>query len=136
VSPDSLASGIDDLYRRAVEHPTEVDETVLIEWAETAAETSGHDRDQAKVVRRAIRTARKLVRYWTEHDPSVLPDWHNGVDEALGSQGWRAQLDTLRFSLEKTPDPEVFDLVKERHRIVHFTEWMEGVGYEEWLEGR
>ena len=38
--------------------------------------------------------------------------------------------------LDKAPDPEVFDLVKERHRIVHFTEWMEGVSYEEWLEGR
>ncbi len=132
----SIAAGIDDLYRRAVERPAEVDEPLLIEWAETTSEMAGADRDQAKVVRRAIRTAKKLARYWTEHDPSALPDWRNGVDEALGGKGWQAQLDTLRFALEKAPDPELFELVKQRHHVVHFSEWMEGVAYEEWLEAR
>ena len=136
MSTASFAVGIDDLYRRAVEHPEEIDEPLLTEWAGSAAETTRHDRDQAKVVRRAIRTARKLARYWIEHDPSALPDWRNGVDEALGGRGWQAQLDTLRFSLDQTPDPEVFELIKERHRVVHFNEWMEGVTYEEWLESR
>jgi len=136
VNTGELASRIDDLYRRAVEHPEQIDDPALIEWTESTREIAGHDRNQAKVVRRAIRTARKLARYWSERDPSTLPDWRNGVDEALGSQGWQAQLDTLRFSLEQRPDPELFERVKERHRLVHFTEWMEGVSYEEWLEGR
>ena len=136
MSPESISAAIDDLYRRAVEHPRDVDEPLLSEWAESAAEATGHDRDQAKVVRRAIRTARKLARYWIEHDPSALPDWRNGVDETLGGRGWQAQLDTLRFSLDQTPGPELFELVKKQHRVVHFGEWMEGVGYEEWLESR
>ena len=132
----SIAADIDDLYRRAVEDASQVDEPLLIEWAEMVTEAVGLDRDQAKVVRRAIRTARKLARYWTEHDPSALPNWRNGVDEALGGRGWQAQLDTLRFSLERSPDPELFELVKTRHRLVHFTEWMEGVSYEEWRRSR
>ena len=132
----SIAAGIDDLYRRAVESPAEVGETMLMEWAETTTNETGSDRDQAKVVRRVIRTARKLARYWSEHDSSVLPNWRNGVDEALGGTGRQAQLDTLRFALEQAPNRELFDLVRERHRQVHFTEWMEGVDYEEWVEGR
>ena len=113
-----------------------VGERLLAEWAETVAESTGNDREQAKVVRRAIRTARKLARYWAEHDAATLPDWRNGVDEALGGRGWQAQLDSLRIALEQAPDPDLFDLVKTHHRIVHFSEWMEDVNFEEWLEGR
>jgi hypothetical protein len=87
-------------------------------------------------MRRAIRTARKLAKYWTEHDPDRLPDWRNGVDEALGGQGWQAQLDIMRAALESGPDSELFAQVRQRHRAVHFSEWMEGVSYEEWLESR
>ncbi len=38
--------------------------------------------------------------------------------------GWRDQ------------SAEVFAAMKERHRAVHFTEWMEGMSYEEWLAER
>jgi hypothetical protein len=30
----------------------------------------------------------------------------------------------------------LFTAMKERHRAVHFNEWMEGVTYEGWLAGR
>jgi hypothetical protein len=136
VNAGSIASEIDQLYQRAVERADEVTEPVLIEWADQVAEVAGSDRDLARATRRAIRTARKLAKYWTEHDPNRLPDWHNGVDEALGGQGWQAQLDILHAALERSPDSELFDQVRERHRAVHFSEWMEGVSYEEWLESR
>ena len=38
--------------------------------------------------------------------------------------------------VEVDPDPETFEAVRDRHRQVHFTEWMEGVTYEEWSSER
>lgn len=131
-----VAEYIDDLYRRAVDNPEQVDDPLLMEWAEAAAGTQGNDRGRAKAIRKAIRTARKLAKYWAEHDSSGLPSWRNGVDEALGSLGWQAQLTVLRSALEAAPDPEMFEMVKQRHRAVHFSEWMEGVTYEEWVSSR
>ena len=132
----SIAEDIDQLYRRAVERGAEVTEPALIEWAEQVAGVVGSDRDLARATRRAIRTARKLAKYWIENDPDRLPDWHNGVDEALGGQGWQAQLEIMRAALESSPDSELFEQVRQRHRAVHFSEWMEGVTYEEWLASR
>ena len=59
----SLAKSIDNLYRRAVEHPGDIDEPVLIEWVESVAESAYAERETAKVIRRTVRTARKLARY-------------------------------------------------------------------------
>jgi hypothetical protein len=122
---------VDALYRHAIESPTDIDDAYLAEWMEEAFAAVGHDRDQAKVLRAAIRLARKLasrVRTGSGH----LPDWTNGVDEVLGARGWEPQLDLVRHALEATPGPELFAEMKVRHRAVHFTEWMEGVEYEEW----
>lgn len=127
---------VDELYRRAVETPDSVDDSVLEEWMGHAAEAVRGDREQAKVLRKAVRTARKLARYWSEHDADVLPDWRNGIDEALGGRGWQCQLDLVMNALEAAPDPELFEAAKQWQRAVLFIEWMDGVDYEEWLEGR
>lgn len=136
MNPVALVGRIDDLYRTAVMEPGTVDDRLLGDWAEVAFDEAQGDRTTAKPIRLAVRTARKLARYWTEHDPTTLPNWRNGVDEALGGLGWRAQLGVLDAALEAAPTPEVFELKRDLHRAVHFAEWMEGVGYEEWLSGR
>ena len=125
----------DDLFRRAVESPLEVDDAVLAEWIEEASEVIGHDRDQAKALRRVVRLAKKLAAYHGSRKAS-LPDWRNGVDEALGVRGWEPQLDLVRNELETAPSEALFSETKVRHRAVHFSEWMEGVGFEEWRAGR
>ena len=126
---------VDDLYRRAVTDPDAVDEPLLIEWMEQVAEAVRGDRAQLKPLRKAARTARKLAAYWDERDPGALPDWRNGVDEALGGRGWQCQLDLVVNALEQSPDPELFEEAKRRHRAATFTAWMDGVTYEEWLDG-
>ena len=126
---------LDDLYRRAVEDPDAVDDPLLVEWMEEAGEAVHGDREQAKVLRKAVRTARKLARYWVERGPAELPDWRNGVDEALGGRGWQSQLDLVMNELAARPDSELFETAKYLHRSVTFTEWMEGISYDEWLAG-
>ena len=132
------AALVDDLWRIAIEEPDSIDDATLSEWlAEaTAALDQPVAKEPAAVMRKAVRLARKLARYWQERDASSLPDWRNGVDEALGAFGWEPQLDLVRWALDASPDPMTFDEVKTRFRAVHFTPWMEGVSYEEWLAGR
>jgi hypothetical protein len=126
---------VDALYRRAVETATEIDDSSLAEWMEEAFAAVGHDRDQAKALRAALRFARKLATRYVA-GASHLPDWRNGVDEALGSRGWEPQLDLVRHALATSPSAELFEAMKQRHRAVHFNEWMEGVAYEEWRAER
>lgn len=126
---------VDALYRRAIETPSAIDDSSLAEWMEEAFAAVSHDRDQAKALRAAVRFSRKLATRFAAA-ASHLPDWRNGVDEALGSRGWEPQLDLVRHALSSAPSPELFAAMKERHRAVHFNEWMEGVAYEEWLAER
>jgi hypothetical protein len=126
---------LDELYRRAIEVPEAIDDPLLIEWMEQAGEAVRGDREQIKVLRKAVRTARKLARYWGERESADLPDWRNGVDEALGGRGWQSQLDLVMNELAERPDSELFDVAKHLHRSVTFTEWMEGISYDEWLAG-
>jgi hypothetical protein len=123
----------DRLYRRAIESPGDIDDTALAEWMGEAAEVVGNDRDLGRALRKAVRSARKLARYFGTK-PAQLPDWRNGVDEALGSRGWEPQLELVRGELSASPSEEAFLEVKARHRAVHFTEWMEGVSFADWLE--
>ena len=130
----SLADSIDDLYRRAVLVPGEIDDHGLAAWLDEVAFGGRIDKAAARALRKAARNAARLARYWTERDPAGLPDWRNGVDEVLGASGWRPQLDLATAALEAEPSPEAFQEVKRRFRAVHFAEWMEGVSFEEWYE--
>jgi hypothetical protein len=131
VSALDAAELVDGLYRRAIETPAEVDDASLAEWMEEAFEAISHDRTQAKALRAAVRLGRKLAFYYSV-PRAALPDWRNGVDEVLGTRGWEPQLDLVRHDLTRAPSADLFAAMKERHRAVHFTEWMDGVSYEEW----
>jgi hypothetical protein len=133
VSAIAAAALVDDLYRQAVITPGAIDEATLTEWMEQAMEAVTYHRAMARPLRAAVRHARRLASR-LDGSGQRFPDWRNGVDQVLGTRGWEPQLDLVRLGLEQSPDPEVFAAVKERHRAVHFTEWMEGVEYEEWLK--
>ena len=130
----SLAASVDELYRRAVLEPGEIDDHGLAGWLEEAALGGRVDRAAARALRKAARNAARLARYWADRDPAALPDWRNGVDEVLGASGWRPQLDLATAGLEAAPSPEAFEEVKRRFRAVHFAEWMEGLSFEEWSD--
>ena len=138
MSAVAVASLIDDLWRRAIEDSAAIDDGTLAEWLSEASGSLGAPvaKEAARVLRKAVRSARKLASYWGQRDATSLPDWRNGVDEALGAFGWEPQLDLVRWGLEESPDPVTFDEVKTRFRAVHFTPWMEGLSYEEWLAER
>lgn len=128
----AAAALVDDLYRQAVTTPGNIDDAVLAEWMEQALEAVGHDRALSKPLRAAVRNARRLAARLGP-EARAFPDWRNGVDEVLATRGWEPQLELVRAALGAAPDPELFAAVKERHRAVHFNEWMEGVDYEEWV---
>jgi hypothetical protein len=136
VNGAAAARWVDDLYRRAVEEPDGIDDAALAEWMAGAEDLVGAvDKAIGRILRRVVRDARKLAVYWSSRDASGLPDWRNGVDEALGARGWEPQLDLVTADLAAAPTREVFEEMGERYRAVHFQPWMEGVSFEEWMEG-
>ncbi|MDX1690337.1 MAG: hypothetical protein R3290_04865 [Acidimicrobiia bacterium] len=126
----SLVTAVDELYERAVTRPGDVDDGVLARWLEDQAAglEPPVDREVARLLRRAARTARRLARVRSRRGGDVV-DWRHGVDDALGSAGWRVQLDLARRGLDLHPDPELYEEARARYRAVHFTDWP--VTYEE-----
>ena len=131
-----LVDAIDRLYETVVSDPGSWDEPALGLWLEDLATGREEplDRTAARSVRRSVRQARKLARYWEDGDPPA--DWRSAVDEALGSPGWEPTLTLAQTALDDDPTLELFELVRDRFRVVHFQPWADGVGYEEWLAGR
>lgn len=130
----TLLHSLDDLFRHIVTAPADWGEEELASWASEALDSADLDRDAARYVRRALTKARRLHRYWLDR-PADPDDWHMRVDEALGSRGWEPSLQLARWGLERDPDPELFEEVRVRFRWVHFTEWIDGVTYEDWIAG-
>lgn len=133
----ALVAALDDLYRRVVADPAAWSEPELAAWLEDLAgqHPEGIDRAAARHVRRAARQAAKLARFWRAR-PDRPTDWRSAVDEALGSPAWAPTLELARLGLESDPDPELYEVVAARFRVVHFRPWLDGIGYEEWLAGR
>ena len=134
----AVVVSLDRLYRQAVEASDSIDASAVEDWLLASVADLGDPlpRPLGRALRRAARTVVRLAAYWQTRDASVLPDWRNGVDEAMGSRGWEPQLEIARAALEATPDPELFEEVARLHRTVHFNPWLEGVSYEEWLSER
>ncbi len=134
-----LVDAVDRLYRAVVEDPEAWrSDGAFAEWLETlAADGYRIDRARARSLRQAVRMAIKLRDLWAGSDADADADpWESKVDAALGPPAWRPTLDLAMLELEDAPDPERFEDVQRRFRLVHHTPWMDGVDYAEWLASR
>ncbi len=137
MSAAPLVDAVDRLYRAVIEDPTAWrSDGAFAEWLETLA-ADGHriDRPRARSLRRAVRMAVKLRDFWMHADPDDGP-WESKVDAAVGPPAWRPTLDLAMVELEDAPDPDRFEDVQRRFRLVHHTPWMDGVDYTEWMASR
>lgn len=132
----SLAVAIDDLYRDVVLDPYRWGDDSYVEWLENMAlDADGIDRAAARSLRRAVRIATKLQRFWSSPDADIHRgemSWEARVDIAVGVPAWRPGLELAESDLEAHPSEEGFDEVRRRFRVVHGSTWLEGVDYEEW----
>ncbi len=129
-----LVAAMDRLYQSVVADPDRWGETELAGWAADLLDGTGPmPRDWAREVRRVVRLAVKLGRHRRTAGGPPPAEWRGAVDAALGGRGWAPSLQIARLGLASAPSPELFDLVRERFRVAHFTHWMEGVEYEDWL---
>ena len=135
----SLAVAIDNLYRDVVMEPDRWGDDAYAEWLESVAvDADGIDRAAARSLRRAVRIATKLQRFWSSPDAEAHHkemSWEARVDIAVGVPAWRPGLELAERDLEMTPSEEGFDEVRRRFRVVNGASWMEGVDYEEWRAG-
>lgn len=130
-----LARAVDALYESIVSDPQGWTDDRLAEWAaDIAAEGEALPRDVLKQVRAGMRNGRRLRKYWIDQRPPQ--DWEMAVDQALGGMGWDPGLRLAMLDLESSADPEAFDEVRRRYRMVNSVPWLEGTSYDDWLKTR
>ncbi|MEA2023580.1 MAG: hypothetical protein U9N79_04725 [Actinomycetota bacterium] len=133
----SLAAAVDDLYRDVVMEPERWGDEAYGEWmANLTIDPTSIDRRAARSLRRAVRMATKLQRFWSSAESERYrgeESWEARVDLAVGIPAWRPTLELAEQELAVSPSPEGFADVRRRFRIVNGTTWMEGVDYDEWI---
>ena len=131
-----LAEAVDGLYREVVMEPERWNESAFADWLETIGLNAlAIDRDEAKLLRRAIRNAIKLQTFWLAADADRKGAerlWRARVDIAVGVPAWRPPLELAMKELYANPTPEGFDDVSMRFRVVNGTGWLEGTSFEAW----
>lgn len=130
-----VLGAIEGLYEAVVTDPEAWGEQAFADWAGEAFVDAGElPKDAVKQIRRSMRAAEKLQRFWVGERSAVSDhdDWRTRVDIALGARAWRPLLDLARIGLENAPDPELFEQVKERFAVVTSDRWMDGVSFEQW----
>ena len=136
----SLAEAVDDLYRDVVMNPDRWGDEAYAEWMGNLATDPGSvDRLAARSLRRALRIAKKLQRFWSSEEAkrySTEESWEARVDLAVGIPAWRPALELAEKEFEASASPEGFDDMRRRFRVVNGTTWMDGVEYDAWVEQR
>ncbi|MEA2009666.1 MAG: hypothetical protein U9N78_03075 [Actinomycetota bacterium] len=134
----SLAAAVDDLYSDVVMEPDRWNDEAFGEWmANVTVEPAAVDRLAARSLRRAVRIAMKLQRFWESPEAEryrAEESWEVRVDIAVGIPAWRPALELAERELQASPSPEGFEDVRRRFRLVNGTVWMEGVEYDTWVE--
>jgi len=132
----SFAAAVDDLYRDVVMNSDRWGDEAYGEWmANLVIEPRSIDRRAARSLRRAVRMATKLQRFWSSPDAERYrkeESWETRVDLAVGVPAWRPALELAEQELDAFPSPEGFADVRRRFRTVNGTTWMEGVEYDDW----
>ncbi len=135
-----IAAAIDRLYEQTAGDPAGHGDATGAEWYEAVLAVAGPEVDKAvlRQVRRSLRLADRMARYWCDpdHNDRLPSDWRLAADEALGSRGWEPALTIALLGLEAEPTPECFAECRKRWRQVHFEPWMEGITYSDWLGQR
>ena len=132
----ALARAIDALYADVVMEPGRWTEDAYAEWMEGIdRDVGGIDRAAARSLRRAVRIAQKLQRFWGSEDAAryaAEASWEARVDLSVGIPAWRPGLELAQRELAAVPSPDAFEEVKRRFRVVNGAPWMEGVDFEGW----
>lgn len=127
-----LLAAIDRLFESVVMEAGVWDDQAFAEWVEEAVgDGESLDREAVKIVRRAVRRAQRMQRYWDGRADGP-EDWRMRVDETLGSAGWRPGLDLAEWGMVADPDPVLFEDMADRFRAVNFAPI--GMTYEEWIQ--
>lgn len=133
----SLAAAVDDLYRNVVMDPQSWGDEAYGEWmANLAVDSASIDRRVARSLRRAVRMAVKLQRFWSSPEAERYREeesWEARVDLAVGIPAWRPPLELVEQEFSAFPSSEGFADVRRRFRVVNGTTWMEGIEYDEWV---
>lgn len=131
-----LLGEVDQLYIGVVSDPERWNEQRFADWSESVTGGYEIDRDVARYMRRIITVARKLQTFWLDHGDRRELDWRSKVDLALGPRAWRPVLELASYLVAAEPSRELFETNAALFRLVNNEQYLDGIGFEEWIEER
>ena len=131
----ALLDAVDTLYAGVVSEPDAWNEQKFVDWSDGFADSTELDRVAAKYIRRVMSAGRKLQVFWSARLVDETIDWQSRVDLALGNRAWRPVLDLATHLLSTQPSHEAFARASLLFRMVNHELFLDGVSYEEWIEG-
>lgn len=136
MNPLGMLAAVDRLYEDVVTSPERWNDEAFADWVGEVA--SGEvERNEQRALRRVLRTAEKLARFWSDPAaPAGTDEWQSRVDVAMGARAWRPTLELALAGLERSPDPELFGEVQRRFRLVHSSPFLDGADFATWLAQR
>jgi len=132
----ALLDSVDELYSGVVSEPGDWNDQRFDDWASSLGESSALDKTSSKYVRRVVTAARKLRTFWLSRPDGREGDWRSRVDAALGNRAWRPVLDLSMHELQRDPSYELFERTSDLFRSVNHEPFLDGLGYEAYLETR
>jgi len=130
----ALLDSVDELFRGVVTEPGEWNDQRFDDWASSLGESSALDKTSSKYVRRVMTSARKLRTFWLSQPGVRQDDWRSRVDVALGNRAWRPVLDLSMYELHRDPSYELFERTSDLFRSVNHEPFLDGAGFEAYLE--
>lgn len=128
-----LVVAVESMYQGVVTDPLKWNEQAFIDWSESLNWDGGADKVAAKHVRRAMRVAQALQRFWLDASDRGDLAWTSKVDLALGPRAWRPVLDLAQNHLLSDPSAESFGEVSRLFRLVNNESFLDGIEYSDWL---
>jgi len=135
----ALLARCEELYAGVCFEPEAWPDPSLQDWINGIAASGEIDKETAREVRRVLRSAQKLRKFWEGPTTDLPPDhgdFRTRVDIAVGAAAWRPLLAIARHGLATQPDAELFAQVKGLFRVVSGERWMDGIDYEDWLDSQ
>lgn len=123
---------VESLYEAVVTDPVIWNEQMFVDWTNTVASDGALSKVEARCIRRALRMAQRLQRFWFEAQDQPDIGWESRVDVALGPKAWRPVLDLAEIRLLELPTEESFTDVVRLFPLVNNEEYLDGIDYDEW----
>jgi hypothetical protein len=123
---------VESLYEAVVTDPAGWNDQMFVDWTDSVDADGSLTKMEAKYVRRVLRIAQTLRRFWFEMQSQSDVSWESKVDLALGPKAWRPILDLAEIQMNNSRSEESFQDVSRLFRLVNSEDFLGGIDFDTW----